>query len=155
MTRVLQDSDRPWLPIDADGENFMKIISVDEARKQVVLIVKFAPNAIYPKHLHNATAVAYTLEGEWEYEEGVLKQGTWGIEPPGTEHTPIVSPQGATILAVMTSDSDEFVEIPFEDGTSFKQDFAYWKRMYEMTPEDAAREVGMHIPMEKNVAATA
>ena len=147
MTRVLSDSDRPWLPIDSSGENFMKIVSVDESRNQVVLIVKFAPNSIYPKHLHHAGAVAYTIEGEWEYEEGVLDKGAWAIEPPGTDHTPLISDQGATILAVLTSENDVFVEVFLDDGTTIVQDIEYFKRLYAMTPEDAAREV--QIPMTK------
>lgn len=145
MTRVVSDSDRPWLPIDASGENLMKIVSVDEDRRQVVLIVKFAPNSVYPKHLHLAGAVAYTIEGEWEYEEGVLDKGAWAIEPPGTDHTPLISDKGATILAVLTSDSDIFVEVFLDDGTKIVQDIEYFKKLYEMTPEDAAREV--QIPM--------
>lgn len=149
MTRVLSDADRPWLPIDPSGENFMKIVSVDEERHQVVLIVKFAPNAVYPKHLHRAGAIAYTIDGEWEYEEGVLAKGAWAIEPPGTDHTPLVSDQGATILAVLTSEDDQFVEVPLDDGTKIVQDLDYFKRLYAMTPEDAAREVGIQIPMSK------
>ncbi|GAB4150526.1 MAG: hypothetical protein Tsb0016_22240 [Sphingomonadales bacterium] len=149
MTRVMQADERPWLPIDAAGENFMKIVSIDEDAKQVVLLVKFAPHAIYPKHKHVASAVAHTLAGEWEYEEGTLPVGAWAIEPPGTDHTPIVSAQGATILAILTSNDDRYVEVPLEDVTVLHQDLAYFKRLYAMTPEQAAREAGIQVPMSK------
>ncbi len=148
MTRVLKDDDRPWLPLDGDGENFMKIVSVDEQQKQVVLIVKFGPNAVYPQHLHHAGAVAYTLEGEWEYEEGVLPVGSWALEPPGTEHTPIVSGKGAKILAVLTSADDRFVEVPLPDGSVLKQDLEYFKHLYSLTPEEAAAQHATGIKME-------
>jgi quercetin dioxygenase-like cupin family protein len=149
MTRVVPDSSRPWLPLDGSGENFIKIVSVDEVRKQVIMIVKFAPNSVYPKHLHHAGAIAYTIEGEWEYEEGILDKGAWAIEPPGTDHTPLISDQGATILAVLTSDTDVFVEVFLDDGTVIVQDIDYFKKMYAMTPEEAARAVSMQVPMSK------
>lgn len=148
MTRVLQDEDRPWLPLDGEGENYMKIVSVDRAQRQVVLIVKFGPNAVYPQHLHHAGAIAYTLEGEWEYEEGVLPAGAWALEPPGTEHTPIVSGKGAKILAVLTSKDDQYVDVPLPDGSVLKQDFAYFERLYSMTPEEAAAEHATGITMQ-------
>ena len=151
MTRVLNAEDRPWLPIDPSGENFMKIISVDEDQKQIVMLVKFGPHAIYPQHIHKAGAVAYTLDGEWEYEEGTLGSGVFALEPPETDHTPIVSEKGATILAVLTSQDDNYVEIPLEDGTVMKQDLAYFKRLHAMTPEDAAQEAGIQVPMTKNM----
>ncbi len=147
MTRVLQADDRPWLPMDGEGENYMKIVNVDEVNKQVTMIVKFAPNAIYPSHLHRAGAVAYTLEGEWEYEEGTLPVGSWAFEPPGTEHLPVVSEKGATILAVLTSADDRFVEVPLPDGGVLVQDLAYFKRLYNMTPEQAAAEHAIGVTM--------
>lgn len=149
MTRVVTDESRPWLPLAGEGQNFMKIVSVDEKLKQVVLIVKFGPNAVYPRHVHKASAVAYTIEGEWEYEEGVLPKGAWAIEPPGTDHLPVVSAQGATILAILKSDNDEFVEVPLPDGTVVRQDLAYFKRLYGMTPEQAARENAVGVTMAK------
>lgn len=148
MTRVLQDSDRPWLPLGGEGQNFMKIISVDDKQHQVVLVVKFGPHAVYPKHLHLAGAIAYTIDGQWEYEEGTLGKGAWALEPPGTEHLPIISEKGATILAILTSKDDQFVEVELPDGTVMKQDFAYFKRLYEMTPEEAARENASGIKMK-------
>jgi quercetin dioxygenase-like cupin family protein len=147
MTRIIHADDRPWLQIDPATENFFKIISVDEAMKQVVMIVKFAPNAIYPKHLHNSMAVAYTLEGEWEYEEGVLPVGSFAIEPPGTVHTPTVSSKGVTILAVLTATTDNFVEVPMEDGSTFVQDLAYWKALHAMTAEEARASHAVGVTM--------
>jgi quercetin dioxygenase-like cupin family protein len=147
MTRVVQDSDRPWLPLGGEGENFMKIISVDETQRQVVLLVKFGPHAVYPQHLHLAGAVAYTIDGQWEYEEGVLGKGAWALEPPGTDHLPIISEKGATILAILTSKDDQFVEVPLPDGSRMRQDLAYFKRLYAMTPEEAARENASGIQM--------
>lgn len=147
MTRVVQQSDRPWLPLDGDGENFMKIIAVDGERKQVVLMVKFGPNAVYPQHIHKATAVAYTVAGEWEYEEGVLSEGAWALEPPGTDHTPVVSSKGATILAILTSDTDEFVEVPLPGGGVLKQDLAYFQHLYSLTAEQAAEQHAVGVSM--------
>ena len=150
MTRVLNDDDRPWLPLGGEGENYLKVVSIDEAQRQVVLIVKFGPNAVYPQHLHRAGAIAYTLEGEWEYEEGVLDEGSWALEPPGTEHTPIVSDKGATILAVLTSEDERYVEVPLPDGSVLEQDLDYFKRLHAMTPEEAAAEQATGIEMQTN-----
>lgn len=139
MTRVIQGNDRPWLPMAGQEGNAFKILSVTENPRQVVLIVRFAPHALYPRHIHKCCAVAYTLEGEWEYEEGVLPVGSCAIEPPESDHEPRISEKGATILAVLTSDgSDDFVEVPMEGGEIFRQDFAYWKSLYEMSAEDSA-----------------
>lgn len=138
MTRVIQADSRPWLPMAGQKGNAFKILSVSENPRQVVLIVRFAPNALYPRHIHKCCAVAYTLEGEWEYAEGVLPAGSCAIEPPDSDHEPRISDKGATILAVLNSDDDDFVEVPMEDGSVFRQDFAYWRTLYEMSAEDAA-----------------
>lgn len=138
MTRVIQADSRPWLPMAGQEGNAFKILSVSENPRQVVLIVRFAPNALYPRHIHKCCAVAYTLEGEWEYAEGVLPAGSCAIEPPDSDHEPRISDKGATILAVLNSDDDDFVEVPMEDGSVFRQDFAYWRTLYEMSAEDAA-----------------
>lgn len=142
MTRVIQGDTRPWLPMAGQEGNAFKILSVTEDPRQVVLIVRFAPNALYPRHIHKCCAVAYTIEGEWEYAEGVLPAGSCAIEPPDSDHEPRISAQGATIFAVLNSDSDDFVEVPMEDGTVFRQDFAYWRDLYNMTAEEAATAQG-------------
>lgn len=142
MTRVIQDESRPWLPMGGQDGNAFKILSVSENPNQVVLLVRFAPNALYPRHIHRCFAVAYTVEGEWEYEEGVLPKGSCAIEPPDSDHEPRISSQGATIFAVLSSDDDNFVEVPMEDGTVFRQDFAYWRDLYNLSGEDAAAAQG-------------
>ena len=149
MTRVVHADDRPWLKVDPSTENYFKIVSIDEIAKQVVMMVKFAPNAVYPKHLHHANAVVYTLEGEWEYEEGVLPAGSFAIEPAGIEHTPTVSSKGATLLAILTATSDLFVEVPLPDGTSVVQDMAYWKSLYAMTAEEAEASHAVGVTMSE------
>ena len=105
----------------------------------MVLVVRFAPNALYPRHIHKCRAVAYTVSGEWEYAEGLLPPGSCAIEPPDSDHEPRISAQGATIFAVLTSDDENFVEVPMEDGSVFRQDFAYWRTLYELSNEDAAK----------------
>lgn len=155
MTRVIRAEDRPWLKVDPATENYFKIISVDEDARQVVMMVRFAPNAVYPKHLHHANAVVYTLEGEWEYEEGVLPAGSFAIEPAGIEHTPVVSAQGVTLLAILTATSDLFVEVPMPDGTTFVQDMAYWKNLHGMTAEEAEASHAVGVTMSERIPADA
>lgn len=142
MTRVIQGENRPWLSMGGQEGNAFKILSVSENPNQVVMLVRFAPNALYPRHIHKCSAVAYTVEGEWEYEEGLLPAGSCAIEPPESDHEPRISAQGATIFAVLTSDDDNFVEVPMEDGTVLRQDFAYWRNLYELTAVEAARAQG-------------
>lgn len=149
VTRIVHADERPWLQIDPSTENYFKIIAVDEAARQVVMMVKFAPNAIYPRHHHHSQAVVYTLEGEWEYEEGVLPAGSFAIEPPGIDHTPVISDKGVTLLAILTADSDLFVEVPMPDGTTFVQDLAYWKNLYAMTAEEAAASHAVGVTMSQ------
>lgn len=138
MTRVIEDKSRPWLPMDGQEGNAFKILSVSEEPNQVVMVVRFAPNALYPRHVHKCRAVAYTVEGQWEYDEGVLPAGSCAIEPPDSDHEPRISAQGATIFAVLTSDDDNFVEVPMADGTVFRQDFAYWRNLFELSADEAA-----------------
>ena len=138
MTRVIQGENRPWLPMGGQEGNAFKILSVSDNPNQVVLLVRFAPNALYPRHIHRCAAVAYTVEGEWEYAEGVLPKGSVAIEPPDSDHEPRISDQGATIFAVLSSDDDNFVEVPMEDGTIFRQDFNYWRDLYNLSGSDAA-----------------
>lgn len=137
-TRVLNDGDRPWLPLDGSGKNFLKIIQVNDALNQVVLMLKLGPNAIYPQHSHCATAIAFTVEGEWEYAEGVLRKGSVALEPPGSDHTPLVSDKGTLVFAVLTGTDENIAEMPMPDGTVLKQNMSYWRELYNLTADEAA-----------------
>jgi anti-sigma factor ChrR (cupin superfamily) len=136
LTRHLESSTRPWISIPGlSGQ--AKIICVDEVEKQVIFMFKFEPNSTLLRHKHHCFAIAYTISGEWEYEEGLFKAGDIAYEPFESDHTP-ASKNGGILLAILRGRDDNLLENFLPDGSSFMMDINFFKLLEGMTPEQAA-----------------
>ena len=136
-TRIIEGNERPWLPLPGYEGSYMKVLVVDEERKQVIFMFRMAPGATFPKHLHHCHAIAYTTAGEWQYEEGTLPVGAMAYEPVGSEHTPSSRP-GCEMVVFLRSDDGRFLENYMDDGSIFLMDMAFFKMMLNMTPDEVA-----------------
>jgi quercetin dioxygenase-like cupin family protein len=136
-TRVYDGSDRDWLPIPSVDGAYIKVLVADRERRQVVFQFRFAPGTVLPEHIHHCQAIAYTISGEWEYEELKLPSGAVAYEPPGSTHTPSSGP-GAEIVVVLSSDSDRFLENHMADGSVFEMDMSFFALIDGATLEQAA-----------------
>lgn len=137
-TRIIHGADRPWIPVPAMPGAFAKLLVADETLKRVVFLFRFAPGAVLPRHRHLCHAIAYTICGEWEYEQGTLRAGSIAYEPVGSEHTPS-SAKGAELVVVLQSESDEFLENLMPDGSTVRMDTRFFKMMESLTPEQIAK----------------
>lgn len=101
---IINDDDQDYIPSpfpDTDGV-FFKVLKADEENNRVVMKFKFAANSALPRHRHHCRAVAYTISGEWEYEEGQFKQGHVAYEGVGNDHT-ASSKTGAELFYFLTA----------------------------------------------------
>ncbi|WP_432722693.1 cupin domain-containing protein [Jeongeupia wiesaeckerbachi] len=117
-TTIIRD-EFDWLPVPlpgAEGVSF-KVLKADTETKQVVLRARFSPGSRMPRHFHFCRAVAYTLSGEWSYDEGHFKAGDMAYEVEGNTHTPW-SDEGAELLLVFRSDQEAFLDNYLADGSA-------------------------------------
>lgn len=132
-TRVIDPSRHQWLPMDAAPGSELKVLSVDRELRQVVFAFRFAPGTELPPHTHHCQALAYTVSGEWSYDELDLPAGTIAHEPPGSTHAP-TSRVGAELLVILTSDSDRFLDNHMPDGSTLSFDLDFFDSLLSAAP---------------------
>ena len=141
-TRVYTSHDREWVPIPLvpKGEGWVKVINVDEDRGVVVFKFKFSADCELPPHTHKCHAIAYTISGEWEYEGLKLPEGAIAYEPVESEHTPS-SENGAELVVVLSSDTDQFLINHMPDGTDIPFDLAFFKQLETLKTKEQIEEL--------------
>lgn len=77
----------------------VRILILDEGvdGSDRVALLRYAPGASVPWHIHRGLETIYVLEGVQEDDTGSHPAGTWLANPPGTRHS-IRSPQGCLVL---------------------------------------------------------
>lgn len=115
---IIRASDGEFVELPLPGQHGIttRLIRVDEDNKQIVMHVRFEPGARAPRHYHYCRAVAYTVKGAWEYDEGKFYQGDIAYEKTGNLHTPF-SDEGAELILVLTSDDNKFLDNYMECGS--------------------------------------
>lgn len=129
----------PWHGFIESPGNLMKVVHVDEEAQQVVFVQRFARNTKHAKHIHQCTAVAYTLSGTWKYDQAEIKQGELAFEPFGTTHTPMTDNDNeADVLVILTSINKDgrLLELINDDGSTFELDLDIFKLMKSLSPEE-------------------
>lgn len=116
MSIIAQPKD--WLPLTVPGAEgvSIKIIKADEVNNRVVLLAKFAPGSRMPHHVHHCTAIAYTLAGSWDYDEGHFETGDVAYESIGNAHVPW-SDEGTEMVIVFDSPTGQYLDNVLPDGT--------------------------------------
>ena len=61
-------------------------------------LVRYAPDSVFPAHVHTGGEEILVLEGEFSDEHGDYPTGSYLRNPIGTKHAPRIGPQGATIF---------------------------------------------------------
>lgn len=128
-----------WVPFglpESEGV-FMKIYRVDEAAGRAVIKVRFEAGASAPRHYHFCTAVAYTLSGHWEYDEGDFWPGDVAVEPVGNNHQPS-SDQGTEMMLVFDTDNGLLLDNYLTDGSVIRIGLSLLQAMNGKTTEDLA-----------------
>jgi len=109
---------KDWLPLAVPGAEgvSIKIIKADEVKNRVVMLARFAPGSRMPHHVHHCTAVAYTISGSWDYDEGHFETGDVAYESIGNAHVPW-SDEGTEMIIVFDSPTGQYLDNLLPDGT--------------------------------------
>lgn len=87
----------PWVPSPAAGIDRILLDRFgDDGR--ATSIVRYAPNAAFPRHVHHGGEEIMVLEGLFLDEQGRYPAGTYLRNPVGSAHAPSAGPEGATLF---------------------------------------------------------
>ncbi|MWV27102.1 cupin domain-containing protein [Aurantiacibacter rhizosphaerae] len=127
----------PWLPYQLIPNTFFRVLQVDEVNNIVILNFKMPPWTVTPVHGHHCTATAYTLEGEWFYDDLCFRQGDIAYETTVEVHQPITKDKGAVLLTTLMGGkgNDKLLEDHNPDGTKTLLRTRLFKACERITPE--------------------
>ncbi|MBZ2169444.1 cupin domain-containing protein [Marinobacter sp. F4216] len=120
-TAVIRPENQPWWPLPLAEGAHIKVLKTDPDNHRVVFLFRFEPGCVLPEHYHHAKAVAYTVAGEWEYEEGRFQAGDVAYEHVGNRHTPH-SENGAELLIIFDGDGPGMIDSYLPDGRTISLD---------------------------------
>ena len=145
---ILRDGEQDYLPIPLPGAEgvYVKILKADEKMDRVVVKIKFDAGSRMPRHIHHCRAVAYTISGQWAYDEGSFTPGETAWEDEGNDHTPW-SDEGAELFIVFDGKDGRYLDNILEDGTVVKLDMPFLKAFERLSLAEAA-QVGIHSLVE-------
>jgi anti-sigma factor ChrR (cupin superfamily) len=97
LARRAQRSDFPWTPF-RPGIDIHRVYGDDSGGSSAALL-RYAPGAAIPPHVHHGYEHIYVLDGEQSDERGVYGTGTFIVNPPGSHHS-VSSAAGCVVLVV-------------------------------------------------------
>jgi anti-sigma factor ChrR (cupin superfamily) len=80
-----------------------KLLSTDSARNRVSMLVRLAPGAAYPPHVHAGIEELYLLDGELWIEDRKLYPGDYNRGEPGTADQLVWSETGCTCVLITST----------------------------------------------------
>ncbi|WP_285021459.1 cupin domain-containing protein [Novosphingobium sp. fls2-241-R2A-195] len=141
MTEHIRSDDIPWLPYGPIPNSEWRVLQVDEEWNIVVMNYRMGPWVTTPVHGHHCAATAYTLEGEWFYDDYRFEAGDIAFEIGEETHQPITKDKGATLLTTLIGGkgNDRLLENHFPDGTTQMLRTRLFKACERLTPEEFAK----------------
>lgn len=117
--RSIASEDIDWIPYGLIPNSYFRVLHVDEGNNIVILNFKMPPSTRTPVHGHYCTATAYTLEGQWFYDELAFNKGDLAYETTTEVHQPYTRDQGVVLLTTLIggAGNDKLLEDHNEDGT--------------------------------------
>ncbi|MGE4431268.1 MAG: hypothetical protein AB7E05_11070 [Sphingobium sp.] len=136
--RRIASDDVPWLPYALIPDTFFRVLQVDEANNIVILNFKMPPRTVTPMHGHHCTATAYTLEGEWFYDDLAFHKGDLAFETTVEIHQPITKDKPAVLLTTLIggAGNDALLENHNEDGSRTLLRTAFFKAFERISLEE-------------------
>ncbi|MBV6632305.1 MAG: cupin domain-containing protein [Alphaproteobacteria bacterium] len=95
---VIRPDDYEWVPSPMPGVERMMLDRIGDEVARATSLVRYAPNSEFSSHSHGGGEEYLVLDGVFSDEHGDYPVGTYVRNPIGTEHTPRIGPEGATIL---------------------------------------------------------
>jgi hypothetical protein len=140
LVRRIPSDDVDWLPYARIPNTFFRVLQVDEVNNIVILNFKMPPWTVTPVHGHHCTATAYTLEGEWYYDDLCFRKGDLAFETTVETHQPISKDKGAILLTTLIGGkgNDKLLEDHNPDGTTTLLRTGLFKAVERISLEDYA-----------------
>jgi len=95
---VIRPSDYQWVASPSPGVERMMLDRIGKESGHATSLVRYAPDSVFPAHLHSGGEEILVFEGEFSDEHGDYPTGSYLRNPIGTRHAPKIGPQGATIF---------------------------------------------------------
>ena len=95
---VIRPEDYEWVPSPMPGVERMMLDRIGDEVARATSLVRYAPNSEFSSHTHGGGEEYFVLDGVFADEHGAYPKGTYVRNPIGTEHTPSIGAEGATIF---------------------------------------------------------
>jgi anti-sigma factor ChrR (cupin superfamily) len=86
MDTFVKGDDTGWIPNDAEGKAFMKVLFVSEETGQWGVLFRWKQGYVAGPHKHLSPAHTFILSGKLEIRDGVLEAGDYSYERNGMIH---------------------------------------------------------------------
>lgn len=104
---VVRPGDEPWLPSPTPGVERQMLDRIGDEIARATSVVRFAPNAAFPEHVHGGGEEFLVLQGLFYDDDGQYPVGTYVRNPIGSRHAPRAGADGATLLVKLYQFSAE------------------------------------------------
>jgi hypothetical protein len=140
VNRIASD-EVPWLSYPLIENSWFKILKVDEINNTVILKFRMGPHVTTPKHGHHCVATAYTISGEWFYEDLEFRAGDIAYECTTDVHQPLTRGQPAELLTTFIGGrgNDCLLEEYGADGRPYMLRTRIFKALEGITQEQLGR----------------
>ena len=96
---TLLDSDQEWAGTPLPGIE-TKVLSVDQPRGVVTMLIRASAGAVYPSHRHSGPEECYVIRGSVVIDGRVLRAGDFHHADADSDHGEITTSEGAEVLIV-------------------------------------------------------
>ena len=86
MDTLVKGDETGWIPNDAEGKAFMKVLFVSEETGQWGVLFRWKQGYVAGPHKHLSPAHTFILSGKLEIRDGVLEAGDYIYERNGMIH---------------------------------------------------------------------
>lgn len=104
---IAQVDDEPWVaaePLGLPPGVKWRLYETSDGGDRVML-VRFPPGYVEPRHVHEAEHWDVIVEGEMHVDGRILRRGDYLRGFPGKRHGPMSYPKGCTVFAVVRGGS--------------------------------------------------
>ncbi|MCG3131142.1 MAG: hypothetical protein FLDDKLPJ_01918 [Phycisphaerae bacterium] len=102
---IKRHSETDWQSIGIEGIHVRRLF-LDPERNQITMLVRMAPGAEYPRHIHDGPEECLVLEGDLYAGDTVFRKGDYQRMSPGSRHA-VQGTRHGCLLLIVSSLSDE------------------------------------------------
>lgn len=95
---ALTDDTASWTPTGVPGVSFRHFDAGPELAHADTGLVRFAPNATFPRHVHHGRELTYVLQGELHFDDGTTLKPGDRLLLDRTEHAVSAGPEEVLYL---------------------------------------------------------